>query len=108
MSPTELTAIITAVTAAIASVIVPLYLQHQAARQAAAGGAIISWQSITKVLQEERDALRKELDTTEAKHRRELQELDADYQAQLTEARARITHLETEVADLYRRLYQRP
>lgn len=104
MSPTELTALIAAVAAVLSSVVVPLYLRRQAARQAAAGGAVVSWQSITSVLQAERDDLRAELRTADEEHRRKVREMVADCDAQLTAAKARISHLEVEVADLYKRL----
>lgn len=107
MTPTELTAIIAAVTAVLSSVVVPLYLKRQAARQAAADGAVVTFQSITTVLQAERDELRAEVRAADEEHRRKVRALVADYDAQLTAAKARISHLETEVADLYKRLYTR-
>lgn len=107
MTATELTAIVTALTAVVTSVVVPLYLRRQAAKQATARGEIVTFQSITTVLQQERDDLRTELRTVEDTYRARIRAVADDYDKQLIAAKARITQLETEVAELYRRLYAR-
>jgi ribosomal protein S4 len=104
MSPVELTTIGLAVATVISSILVPWVLRRRAARLAASDTNVVSWQSITAVLQEERDKLRSQLDAAAEQNRRKIAELDADYGSQLQAARTRLTALETEVARLRDRL----
>jgi len=106
MSPVELTTIGLAVATVISSIVVPWVLRRRAAALAASDTQVVSWQSITAVLQKERDLLRDQLDAAAGENRRRIAELDADYSAQLNEARRRITGLEAEVARLRDRLRQ--
>ena len=73
-------------------------------RTEATEAGIVSWQSITQELRGDRDQLRAELRAAEVEHKAKLRELSADYDQQLQNARTRITQLETEVDELYRRL----
>lgn len=106
MSPVELTTIGLAVATVISSVVVPWVLRRRAARLAASDTQVVSWQSITAVLQEERNELKRQLDAAAGENRRRIAELDHEYNAQLTEQRRRITALEAEVARLRDRLRQ--
>ena len=100
MTPVEITAIAGVTVSIITSLLVPFLLHRRAAKRAAADTEVVSWQSITAVLQRERDELRAQLDKLQGENRRIVRELDADYSAQLLNARRRITQLETEVAIL--------
>lgn len=104
MTPVELTTIGLAVATVISSVVVPWLLRRRQDAAAASGTNVVSWQSITAVLQKERDQLKEQVDTAAAENRRKIAELDADYTAQLGAARQRITALEGEVLRLRERL----
>lgn len=104
MTPVELTTIGLAIATVISSVIVPFLLRRRAARLAATDTNIVSWQSITAVLQKERDSLREQLDEVQAQSRARIRQLDEEYSAQLLIARRRITQLESDVQVLTDRL----
>ena len=111
MGPVELTAIAGVIISVSTSLLVPWMLRRRQAARAASDTNVVSWQSITAVLQKERDAfqleaksLRDELDTLQGENRRAIRALDDEYSAQLLTARRRITQLEAEVAALYERL----
>jgi predicted nuclease with TOPRIM domain len=104
VSPVELTAISAVVISLTTSLLVPWLLRRRAAARASSDTNVVSWQSITAVLQKERDTLREQLDTDQGVTRRTIRQLDEEYSAQLFTARRRITQLESEVATLYERL----
>jgi hypothetical protein len=104
VSPVELTAVAAVIISLTTSILVPWLLRRRAASRAASDTNIVSWQSITTVLQKERDALREQLDTSQGETRRTIRQLDEEYSTQLFTARRRITQLEAEVATLYERL----
>jgi predicted nuclease with TOPRIM domain len=85
-------------------VIVPWLLRRRAAQRELSDTTVVSWQSITKVLQAERDDLRAQLDTIQSESRARIRELDEECTGQLLTARRRITLLEAEVMQLHERL----
>lgn len=106
MTPETLTAIAAVVVSIISSFVVPIFLKRRAAHRAEDSTEVVSWKGITSVLQTERDDLRRRLETLEDTYKRRLNLLEEDYVRQLGDAKDRIKQLESEVADLYRRLYQ--
>lgn len=66
-----------------------------------------SWTEFTTKLQQERDGLLNRIDTMETHHRERIRDLENDYTIQLTAAKVRISQLEKEVDELYRRLYSK-
>jgi chromosome segregation ATPase len=105
MNPVEATAVLGVIATVVATVIVPYFLRKRQAKGEADATKVVSWQSITSVLQKERDDLRKELDGIEAEYRARFRALEEDYNHQLTAARSRIQQLEHEVTRLSARLY---
>lgn len=119
MSTVELTAICAVIVTALSGIALPLYLWRRKNRQNDETQEVVSWQGLTAELRQQRDELKKRLDTVErdwkarlvemeADHKARLRELDADWERQMTAAKQRIQLLETEVAELYRKLYGPP
>lgn len=104
MSPTEIVSLLGVLVTVIVSLVVPWFLRRRAARMQSSNVEVVSWQSITSVLQKERDVLRMQVDQMQGEQRKAIKELDEDYTRQLTQARARIADLEVEVTSLRRRL----
>lgn len=106
MTPETLTAIAAVIVSIISSFVIPIFMKRRAATRAADSTEVVSWKGITNVLQTERDDLRRRLETQEDLFKRRMNVLEEDYLRQLNDAKDRIKQLESEVADLYRRLYQ--
>jgi hypothetical protein len=100
MTVTEATVIAGVVISLITSMVVPFILHRRAEARLRSDTNIVSWQSITSVLQKERDALREQLDEVRGETRRTIHQLDEEYAIQLLTARQRITQLESEVANV--------
>lgn len=107
MAPETVTAYAALVITIITSLIVPYVIKKRKDRKEDAVTELASWQGLTKALQGERDDLRKRLDGVETEYKRRMDVMEAEYQSRLDAALERIKQLEGEVADLYRRLYQR-
>jgi DNA-binding XRE family transcriptional regulator len=105
MTPTELTLFIGLAITLGSTIGVPLFLQRRATAQETAKTTEVSWQSITSVLQKERDHLQAELAAIEGMHRQKLRDIEQDYNQQIVVCRSRITHLDAEIVELHRRLY---
>lgn len=114
MSPADITAISGVVVAFLSSIIVPWLLRRRSEREHLDQTDVVSWTSLTQALQSERDKLQQRNAMIDAEHqqrilrmteehRREMHEITTQLQA----ARARITTLEQEVAELYTRLSRR-
>jgi hypothetical protein len=103
MTPTETVAIVSVITTVVASLVVPWLLRRRAALKSVSDTEVVSWQSITAVLQKERDVLRSQLDVIQGENRKTIRDLDTDYANQLVVARQRITQLEAEMARILER-----
>lgn len=104
MGPVEITSIAAVIVTVLTSLVVPYWLRRRQEQQAGDATGLQSWQSVTAVLQRERDELKAQIAHAEQDCRDRVKALDEDYTRQLTAARTRIGHLETEVATLYEKL----
>ncbi len=120
MTPEVLTALLGSAVVLIVSVGFPLFLRRQDRRERAGSDEVVSWQSLTNAIKDERDLARTDrntalgrVETREAEHRQVVKRLEDEHRAALTRletswqakheiALARIRTLEAEVADLYR------
>lgn len=64
--------------------------------------------SVTKMILAERDRLQTRLDATDARHEKELRDVQDRAASALAAAQAEIAQLRTEIDGLYRRLYTPP
>jgi septal ring factor EnvC (AmiA/AmiB activator) len=106
MDATEWTAIGTLVIGVITGLGVPFFVRQRRLTQSADSNQIVSWQSITKAIQDERDKLKSELDLVEEEHRSKMRTMQADYDAQLATANNRIRELESDVNRMATQIYR--
>lgn len=109
MSPTEVTAVFSAVTAAIAAIFVPIWLNRRKTQTAVGHLQLLDSREVAKMMKSERDDLQRRLDECNHTYEQQIRELKADYEAKLAAVerkyQAQIADLRTEMNDLYRRLY---
>lgn len=101
-TPTEWTTVAGVIVGSIGTVALPVWLQRRKAHQDADSTILTSWQQMTAAMREERDELRQRLDDSETRHRRQVQELEQDWDRKLVKAQQRITQLEQEIEVLRR------
>jgi chromosome segregation ATPase len=111
VSAADITAIVAAAIALLATVLVPWYLRRRGRSESADRNQIVSWQGLNASLKQDVDSLRAERDRDRAErdrdredYKRRLRELEEESDRQLSSARGRIVHLEDEVDRLSRRL----
>lgn len=107
MTPVELTSLLGGLFVAIGTAGTTIYTTRSKKVIDSTKVQATSWTEFTTKLQQERDGLLNRVDTMETNHRKRLRELEDDYGAQLAAAKLRITQLEKEVDELYRRLYSK-
>lgn len=105
MTPVELTSVIGLVVVAISTILVPAALRRRQTRDRNDRNDVVSWQGLNATLKQDVVNLRSERDADRAEHKARIAELETEYTRQLISARQRISQLETEVATLYRQLY---
>ena len=96
MSPTELTALAGAIGGLLIA-FATYYSTVKSSKTAAAASTVTTWRELSSEYKADRDEARDELAEVDAKYRARIRDLEADYQAQLSAMRARITQLEAEV-----------
>lgn len=104
MNTVEWTAVVGVIVAVLGTVLIPLWLQRRKDASDNDLADVVSWKGITEALQKERDSLRQQLDAIEERHRRQLKDIEADYDQRTNAMKKRITDLEDEVAALHRAL----
>lgn len=104
MTTVEWTAVLGVVVAVLGSVLIPLWLQRRKDSNDTDLAKVVSWKGITEALQKERDDLRRQLDEIEERHRRQLKDIEIDYDQRQSTMKKRISDLEDEVAALRRAL----
>lgn len=109
MSPTEITAVFSAITAAIAAIFVPIWLNRRKTQTTIGHLQLLDSREVAKMMKSERDDLQRRLDKCNHMYEQQIRELKADYEAKLAALERRyqtqIADLRTEINDLYRRLY---
>lgn len=130
MTPTEVVAFMGIAVAVGSSIVLPLYLSRRttskealaataSAQAAAAATDVVSWQSLTRAMKEERDASVKQLREVETKYAEKFRVLETEYAEKFRNLEAdctrrveasnqRIRDLEAEVTGLYRRIHGLP
>jgi type V secretory pathway adhesin AidA len=99
LNATELTALISTGGAGLGAV-GAYYASVKSAKTAAATSTVSTWKDLSAERKAERDEARADLAEIDAKYRNRIREMEADYQAQLTAMRIRITQLEADLAVL--------
>lgn len=94
------TVILGVIASLVGGIVVPLWLQRRKRIIADATANVVSWTKITEALQVERDRLRAQLDVADERHRRQVKDLETDWEQRMADARSRITQLEQEVSAL--------
>lgn len=100
MSPTDLTAIMSAIIATCGTIAIPLWFRHKRARDDESQFELVNWKNMNAALAKERDDLRLRLDVIDSHYIERIKQLDADWQGQMVNARTRIRQLEEEVSQL--------
>lgn len=104
MDAVETTAVVSAIVAVLGSIVIPLWLNRRKNRNDNEMAGVVSWKGITAALQIERDSLREQLDGRDERHRRQIEEMEVDWERRATAMKKQITDLTDEVAALRRAL----
>lgn len=109
MSPTEATAVFSAITAAIAAIFVPIYLNRRKTQATAGQLQLLDSREVAKMMRSERDQLRQQLNEATQRYEQQIRDLKADYEAKLAAAERKhqeqIADLRAQINELYRQLY---
>jgi hypothetical protein len=126
MTNTELVGFLGILVAVASSIGLPLYLlrrktkgENATAQAAAAATDVVSWQGITAVMKEERDASVKRVGEVEKEYAEKFRKLEAEYAEKFRRleedctrkveaSNRRIRELEVEVTGLYREIHGLP
>lgn len=104
MSAVDITAIAGVVVAVCAGIIVPIILYRRKQQADSDLATVVSWKGMTERLDSERDSLQRRLDESEERHRKEIQEMESDWDRRAAAMQKRITELQAEVDALGRQL----
>lgn len=104
MNTVEWTAVLGVIVTVMGTVLIPMWLARRKQRDDTDIADVVSWKGITEALQRERDALRRQLDEIEDRHRRQAKDMEVDFDQRSAAMKKRIADLEDEVAALRRAL----
>lgn len=116
MNATTLTTIIGLIIAAVGTIIFPMYLNRNKAKESSASHVSMDSQRVAQMFKDERDRLQLRLDTMEADYQRRMREAQQSFSEQVAaietqwrtihdQDQAQIVQLREELQGLYRRLY---
>lgn len=106
MDVVGITAIAAVLISVLSALVIPYVARQRRLTQNADSNQVVSWQSITKAIQDERDKLKVELDLVEEEHRSKMRAMQADYDSQIATANQRIRELESDVNRMANQIYR--
>jgi Skp family chaperone for outer membrane proteins len=112
-----ITAIAAVLISLLSVLVIPYVARQRRLTQSADSNQVVSWQSITKAIQDERDKLKQELDLLEEEHRTKMRVMQNDYEtkihtmqteydSQMATANQRIRELESDVNRMAHQIYR--
>lgn len=107
VTPVEITSVIAGLFVSIVTGGTTLYTTRSKKKIDAAKIQTDGWDNFTSRIQQERDSLLLRVNNMETAHRKEIQDLKSEYSTQIASLELRNKELQTQVDDLYRRLYSR-
>jgi predicted nucleic acid-binding Zn-ribbon protein len=100
----DTTAVVSAVTAILGTLVIPPWLNRRKNQKEQDMVSVVSWQGITTALQARCDSLQKRLDDSEDRHRKQVDDMEAEWNQHRAALKQQIADLMAEVGALRRAL----